>query len=43
MGMRAGAIESMRNSKDHYQKTYGLLVERTGIRLPEFEELLDSL
>ncbi len=43
MGMKAGAIESMRNSKDHYQKTYGLLVERTGIRLPEFEELLDSL
>jgi aminoglycoside phosphotransferase (APT) family kinase protein len=43
VGMRAGALEMMRQSSDHYHKVYGLLKERTGLRLPEFEELLDSL
>ena len=42
-GLRAGALEMMRESSDHLHKVYELLKERTGLRLPEFEELLDSL
>lgn len=42
-GMRAGALEMMRESSDHLHKVYELLKERTGLSLPEFEELLDSL
>ena len=43
VGLRAGALEMMRGSSDHLHKVYELLKERTGLRLPEFEELLDSL
>lgn len=43
MGMRAGAVEMMSRSSDHLHRVYELLKERTGLRLPEFEELLDSL
>ncbi|MCW3978749.1 MAG: phosphotransferase family protein [Candidatus Bathyarchaeota archaeon] len=43
VGLRAGALEMMRESSDHLHKVYELLKERTGLRLPEFEELLDSL
>ncbi len=43
MGMRSGAEEHMRRSSEHLQKVYGLLKERTDLRLPELEELLNSL
>jgi aminoglycoside phosphotransferase (APT) family kinase protein len=43
MGMRAGAVEMMREASDHIHKVYELLKERTGLRLPEFEELLRTL
>jgi hypothetical protein len=43
MGMRAGAEEMMRESKQHLIKVHDLLKERTGLRLPEFEELLRTL
>lgn len=43
MGMRAGAEEMMRESKQHLVKVHDLLKERTGLRLPEFEELLNKL
>jgi aminoglycoside phosphotransferase (APT) family kinase protein len=43
MGMRSGAVEMMRAAKGHIQGVYDLLIARTGLRLPEFEELLDSL
>ena len=42
-GMRAGALEMMRKSSDHLHKVYELLKERTGLRLPEFEDLLRTL
>jgi len=41
--MRPGAVEMMRAAKGHIQGVYDLLIARTGLRLPEFEELLDSL
>jgi len=43
MGMRPGAVEMMRAAKGHIQGVYDLLIARTGIRLPEFEDLLESL
>jgi len=43
VGLRPGALDQMRESKDHLHKVYELLIERTGLRLPEFEELLESL
>jgi hypothetical protein len=39
-GMRAGAVEQMKDSLEHLHKVHGFLEERTGIRLPEFDELL---
>jgi aminoglycoside phosphotransferase (APT) family kinase protein len=43
LGMRAGAVEMMSRSSDHLHRVYELLNERTGLRIPEFEEILDSL
>ncbi len=42
-GMRAGVLEMMRKSSDHFHKVYEFLKERTGLRLPEFEDLLRTL
>ena len=39
-GMRAGAVEQMKESQGHLHSVHGFLEERTGIRLPEFDELL---
>ena len=39
-GMRAGAVEQMKESLGHLHGVHGFLEERTGIRLPEFDELL---
>ena len=43
LGMRAGAVEMMSQSSDHLHRVYELLNEKTGLRLTEFEEILDSL
>lgn len=43
MGMRAGAVELMREASGHLRGVYRILTERTGLRLPEFERILDSL
>ncbi len=42
-GMRAGAVEQMREGIAHLHCVHGFLEERTGIRLPEFDELLNSV
>ncbi|MBA7597648.1 hypothetical protein ES703_04653 [subsurface metagenome] len=42
-GMRPGAVEMMREAAGHIRNVYGLLVELTGLRLPEYEEFLNSL
>ena len=39
-GMRAGAVEQMKGSLGHLRSVHDFLKERTGIRLPEFDELL---
>ncbi len=39
-GMRAGAVEQMKEGIAHLHSVHGFLMERTGIRLPEFDELL---
>ena len=39
-GMRAGAVEEMKESLGQLHRVHGFLEERTGIRLPEFDELL---
>jgi aminoglycoside phosphotransferase (APT) family kinase protein len=38
--MRAGAVEQMKESLGHLHSVHGFLEERTGIRLPDFDELL---
>jgi len=43
MGMRPGAEEKMRQDSEHLHRVYSLLKEKTGLRIPEFEELLDAL
>lgn len=42
-GMRPGAVEMMREASGHIRNVYDLLVELTGLRLPEYEEFLNSL
>jgi aminoglycoside phosphotransferase (APT) family kinase protein len=42
-GMRAGGLEQMKESLGHLHRVHGFLEERTGIRLPEFDELLRSV
>jgi aminoglycoside phosphotransferase (APT) family kinase protein len=42
-GMRAGAVEQMRESIAHLHSVHGFLEERTGIRLHEFDELLGTV
>jgi len=42
-GMRPGAVEMMREASDHIRNVYDVLVELTGLRLPEYEEFLNSL
>jgi len=38
--MRVGAVEHLNESLGHLHSVHGFLEERTGIRLPEFDELL---
>lgn len=42
-GMRPGAVEMMREAADHIRNVYDVLVELTGLSLPEYEEFLNSL
>ena len=42
LGMRPGAERLMRNAS-HIQNVYAVLIERTGIRIPRIEALLDTL
>jgi len=39
MGMRPDAVEMMRQDSEHLHAVYDLLGERTGLKIPEFEEL----
>ena len=43
MGMRPEAAELMREAEGHIQGVYDILIARTGLRIPEFEEILESL
>jgi aminoglycoside phosphotransferase (APT) family kinase protein len=43
MGMRPGAVALMKQQRGALENVYGLLVERTGIRVVEVERLLASL
>jgi len=43
LGMRSGAENIMKADSIHLSKVYELLNERTGIRLPEIEKILESL
>lgn len=43
MGMRPDTAAVMRQQGDHYAQVYDLLLARTGLRLPEIENLLASL
>lgn len=43
MGLRPEAVEMMRRDSEHLHGVYALLTERTGLRLPEFEDILDNL
>jgi aminoglycoside phosphotransferase (APT) family kinase protein len=42
-GMRQGAVEMMRKEQEPIRLVYGSLIERTGLKLKEFEELLHSI
>ena len=43
MGMRPGAVEKMRQDSEHLHRVCSLLKEKTGLRIPEFEELLNAV
>jgi aminoglycoside phosphotransferase (APT) family kinase protein len=43
LGMRPEALEMMKESKEHFAEVYRRLREGTGIRLPEFEEILAGI
>jgi len=42
-GMRAWAVDQMKEGIAHLHSVHGFLEERTGIRLPEFDELLRNV
>lgn len=42
-GMRPEAVEAMRGHKTAHGRMYEMLTQRTGIRVPKFEELLAAL
>jgi aminoglycoside phosphotransferase (APT) family kinase protein len=43
IGLKPEVVEMMKASKEHYQRVHGVLTARTGIRLDEFTEALDSI
>ncbi len=43
MGMRPSALERMRQDSKQLRRVYGLLKDKTGLRIPELEQLLDAV
>jgi hypothetical protein len=43
LGMRPETVATMRAQGERFQRVYDLLRDRTGLRLPEIEKLLESL
>lgn len=43
VGLKPEVVEMMKESKEHYQRVHDVLTARTGIRLDEFAEALDSI
>ena len=43
VGLKPEVVEMMKESKEHYQRVHGVLTARTGIRLDEIAEALDSI
>jgi len=43
VGLKPEVVEMMKESKEHYRRVHGVLTARTGIRLDEFVETLDSI
>ena len=43
VGLKPEVVEMMKESKEHYRKVHDVLTARTGIRLDEFAEALDSI
>jgi len=43
VGLKPEVVEMMKASKEHYRRVHDLLTARTGIRLGEFAEILDSI
>jgi aminoglycoside phosphotransferase (APT) family kinase protein len=43
VGLKPEVVKMMKASKEHYQRVHGVLTARTGIRLDEFAEALDSI
>ena len=42
-GLKPGAAELMREHSEHYRRVHDLLEERTGLRLAEFDALIESM
>lgn len=42
-GLKPEIVEIMKDSKEHFQKVHDFLTERTGIRLNEFDLILNSI
>jgi aminoglycoside phosphotransferase (APT) family kinase protein len=42
-GLKPEIVELMKESKEHFQKVHDFLTERTGIRLNEFDLILNSI
>jgi aminoglycoside phosphotransferase (APT) family kinase protein len=43
VGLKPEVVDMMKESKEHYRRVHDLLTARTGIRLGEFAETLDSI
>jgi len=42
-GLKPEIVEIMKDSKEHFQKVHDFLTARTGIRLKEFDQILNSI
>jgi aminoglycoside phosphotransferase (APT) family kinase protein len=42
VGLKPEVLKLMRDQKEHFVKVHGFLEDRTGLRLKEFDDLLDS-
>ena len=41
--MKPEIVEIMKDSKEHFQKVHDFLTARTGLRLKEFDQILNSI